>query len=198
MPAVSGEMVDWWFDWHPRAAVRYRVWHPKAHIDNALEAPSQTAAKRHWGAVHHPVEDIGTGTIHARIEFCAPTELGFSSDALADPRVATIVCGLVGDDRMPVRHSIMAHVFLRHGQGVTLRSRFWLGAAIRPRLPGLLADPAARLLNRPAVRRRVVTAETTEALALHCAEEFTNLGWLLPELYVRFADGGAAAVHGGS
>ncbi len=183
MPGVSAEMVDWWFDWHPREAVRYRIWHPLAHIDNRLEPPAAAGAKRHWGAVHHPVEDIGTGAIRARIEFCAPTELGFSTDALADPAVATMVCGFVGDDRLRMRHSVMAHVFLREEAGVVLRSRFWLGAAIGPYLPKPLARPAERLLNRRSVRRRVVPAEVPHALAVHCAEEFANLGSLLPELF---------------
>ena len=31
MPGVTAAMVDWWFDWHPRDPVRYRVWHPLAH-----------------------------------------------------------------------------------------------------------------------------------------------------------------------
>ncbi len=67
-------MVDWWFDWHPRDPLRYRVWHPAAHRSNSLELPRGDAApapgaKAHWGAVHHPVEDVGIGVVHARIAF---------------------------------------------------------------------------------------------------------------------------------
>ena len=71
-------MVDWWFDWHPRDPLRYRVWHPPAHSGNSVELPAAPGAKAHWGAVHHPVEDVGTGTVHARIAFVPPRELGFS------------------------------------------------------------------------------------------------------------------------
>lgn len=187
MPAVSGEMVEWWFDWHPRDPVRYRIWHPRAHSDNSIEQPAEPGAKAHWGAVHHPVEDVGTGTVHARIAFKRPTELGFSSDALDDPAVAAIVCGEVGDDRRRVRHSAMAHVFLRDGDAVVLRSHFWLGAKIRPYLPQPLADAAARLLNRPPVRRLALPSGLPPALATHCAEEYANLATLLPELHERFA-----------
>ena len=42
MPGVSAAMVDWWFDWHPREALRYRIWHPAAHRDNSLQ-PSPVA-----------------------------------------------------------------------------------------------------------------------------------------------------------
>jgi phloretin hydrolase len=184
MPSVSGAMVDWWFDWHPRDPLRYRVWHPLAHMDNSLEPPISAGAKAHWGAVHHPVEDVGTGMVHARIEFKAPVEMGMSTCALDDPRVATIVCGYAGDDRLRVRHSPMFHVFLCEGESVVLRSRFWLGAALRPYGP--LGGPAAHLLNRPFVRRRALPRRLPEALARHCAEEYANLGALLPELYGSF------------
>jgi hypothetical protein len=186
MPGVSAEMVDWWFDWHPREPLRYRVWHPLAHSDNSVEPAAVPGAKAHWGTVHHPVEDVGTGAVHARIAFVAPTELGFSTDALGDPAVATVVCGHVGDDRRHVRHSAMAHVFLAEGDGVVLRSHFWLGAAIRPYLPPLLATPAAAVLNRRRVRSLALPNGLAPALARHCAEEYANLASLLPELYALY------------
>ena len=187
MPGVTPEMVDWWFDWHPRDPLRYRIWHPAAHRSNRLEQPAARGAKAHWGTVHHPVEDVGTGLIHARIAFGAPTDLGFATDALDDPRVGTIVCGLVGDDRLHLRHSVMAHVWLNDGDGLLLRSRFWLGAVIRPDLPGVLGDGAGRLLNRALVRRRALPSDVPPALARHCAEEYANLAALLSELHARYA-----------
>jgi hypothetical protein len=187
MPRVNGEMVDWWFDWHPRESLRYRIWHPTAHRANVLREPSVAGAKAHWGAVHHPVEDIGTGVVHARIEFKAPRQMGMSTDALEDRAVATIVCGEVGDDRLHVRHSSMFHVFLREGDGVVLRSHFWLGASIRPY--GALAAPGERLLNRALVRRVALPRGLPRALATHCAEEYSNLAALLPEVYERFGPG---------
>ena len=185
MPGVSAEMVDWWFDWHPRDPERYRIWHPTAHFDNSLDPPTARGAKAHWGAVHHPVEDVGTGTVHARIEFLAPTEFGFSTDALDDPAVGTIVCGLVGDDRKRLRHTAMAHVFLNDGDGLVLRSHFWLGARIRPYLPAPLAGPAAAALNRRAVRDLSLPRGIAPALGRHCAEEYANLARILPDLYAR-------------
>jgi hypothetical protein len=187
MPAVTAEMVEWWFEWHPRDPMRYRIWHPQAHRDNSLEDPATPGVKAHWGATHHPVEDVGTGMVHARICFKRPIELGFSTDALEDPAVATIVCGEVGDDRRRARHSAMAHVFLREGDGVVLRSQFWLGALIRPYAPPPLAGAAARALNNRAVRRLALPAGLPRALAMHCAEEYANLATLLPELHGRYA-----------
>ncbi len=184
MPGVTAEMVDWWFDWHPREAIRYRIWHPKAHRENSIEEPARPGERPYWGTVHHPVEDVGLGVVHARIEFVAPSRIGFSSDFLADERVASIVCGYAGDDRRHVRHTPMVHVFLNEPGGVLLRSRFWLGAALAPYGP--LGALGGRLMNRPAVRRRAMPAGIPRALARHCAEEYANLGALLPELYGRF------------
>ena len=197
MPRVTPEMVDWWFDWHPRDPLRYRVWHPAAHESNglepALEAALEPGAKPFWGTVHHPVEDVGVGMAHARIEFVRPTQIGFSTEALDDPRVGTIVCGWAGDDTRRVRHTPMVHVFLREGngmrgEGVVLRSRFWLGAALRPYLPGALGNALGSVINRPIVRSRAMPDGLPRKLANHCAEEFANLATLLPELHERYGD----------
>ncbi len=187
MPDVTGSMVDWWFDWHPREAIRYRIWHPSAHKDNALEVPAAPGAKPFWGAVHHPVEDIGTGVVRARIAFLAPSAYGFSTDTLGDPNVATIVGGYVGDDTRRAWHSIMTHVFLQEDEGLVLRSRFWLGARVIPMLPGPLARPIGRVASLPAVRRRTLPHDLAPSLAHHCVEEYSNLAALLPELHARFA-----------
>jgi DAPG hydrolase PhiG domain len=186
MPGVTAEMVEWWFDWHPHSPNRYRLWHPLAHRDNSIEPAAVPGVKPHWGAVHHPVEDVGTGVVRARIAFLPPSAIGFSTDALDDPRVATIVCGYIGDDTRRLRHSVLAHVFLAEKEGLTLRSHFWLGAAVRPYLPSALAAPIAAMVNNRFVRRLSLPADLPRSLATHCAEEFANLAALLPELYSRF------------
>ncbi|HEY2719069.1 MAG TPA: hypothetical protein VGI52_05520 [Solirubrobacteraceae bacterium] len=196
MPLVRGEMVDWWFDWHPRQSLRYRAWHPKAHRSNSLDSPAGGAAsgasgaKAHWGAVHHPVEDVGVGLVHARIAFQRPSAMGLPGDQLENPDVSTIVCGYVGDDRRRVRHTPMFHVLLRDGDGVVLRSAFWLGAAVRPY--GALGAVGERLLNNRVTRRATLPAALPRALANHCAEEYANLATLLPELFERFGQRSAA------
>lgn len=189
MAGLSAEMVDWWFDWHPCESLRYRIWHPSAHLANSLQLPAVPAAKAHWGAVHRPVEDVGVGVVRARIAFQRPTAMGLPRDCLGDEDVATIVCGYVGDERRHLWHTPMFHVFLRAEDGLVLRSHFWLGAAIRPY--GLLGTPGALLLNNRFLRRASLPAKLPRALATHCAEEYTNLAALLPELYARFGGTGA-------
>ena len=187
MPDVTGEMVDWWFDWHPHDPVRYRIWHPLAHESNSVEPAAEAGEKPYWGTVHHPVEDIGIGTVHARIAFHDPEVLGFAAGALHQPDVAAIVGGFAGDDRRRMQHTKMIHVFLRSNGGVVLRSRFWLGAALRPYAPSRSRTLPRGCSTGPTVRRRLVPAAAPRALARHCAEEYANLAAILPELYEQYA-----------
>lgn len=83
----------------------------------------------------------------------------------------------------------MAHVFLAGPEGVALRSHFWLGAAIRPYLPSPLASPIVAAVNNRLVRRLALPSNLPRSLATHCAEEYANLGVLLPELHERFGPG---------
>jgi hypothetical protein len=87
-----------------------------------------------------------------------------------------------------MQHSVMAHVFLEHPDGLVLRSRFWLGAAPRPDVPGMVGDTLGRLMNRPTFRRRLPLEEASRQLANHCAVEYARLAALLPELHDRFPE----------
>jgi hypothetical protein len=126
--------------------------------------------------------------VHARIAFKRPTELGMSSDM---PAGATVVGGFAGDDGRHIQHTLMVHVFIRSEAGLLLRSRFWIGAAIRPYGP--LGAPGALILNNRLLRRALIPKGVTRALAAHCTEEYANLAALLPELYERYGPGGEAA-----
>lgn len=188
MPEVTGEMVDWWFDWHADDPLRYRVWHPPAHVSNSVERPAARSDKPFWFTTHHPVEDIGLGVDRLRIDFLPPDRLGFSESALQRPGIATIVGGFAGDDSKRARHTRMVHVWLDDPStgGTILRSRFWIGSVLRPYLPTPVATPVSRLLNRPSMRRRLVPRKAPEVLAKHCAEEYTNLAAILPGLFAQY------------
>jgi hypothetical protein len=201
MPGLSAAMVDWWFGWHPHDALRYRVWCPRDHEGTGIDTGSAMSrrspgAKPFWGTTHFPVEDIGIGMRRLRIAFHRPSLLGFSGDVLDDPRVGTVVAGLSGDPKLRLQHSLMVHVFLNAPGGLVLRSHFWLGAVIRPDLPDRLADAAARLLNRPAVRARTIPARAPAGLADHCSREYAHLASILPEIHERF--GPASTTKGGT
>jgi DAPG hydrolase PhiG domain len=187
MPGVTGEMVEWWYTWNPRDPIRYQIWFPGAHDwTHEEEKGGPARAKRHWGVVNYPVEDIGLGMSSLRIEFAPPSQLGFSTDAVNDSRVGTIIAGLVGDVTARLQHTIMIHVFLNAADGLVLRSRFYVGAAIRLYAPKPIAALSASALNRPLFRRHIISSRAPRAMARHCAREYANLATLLPELYRRF------------
>ena len=130
---------------------------------------------------------MGVGTVHARIAFHPPEVLGFSAGRARRPDVAAIVGGFAGDDRRRMQHTKMIHVFLRTGDGVVLRSRFWLGSALRPYAPDLIAarsrgsstaPPCAGAWSRRTCPRR------SRATARRSTR---TSGALLPELYEQFA-----------
>lgn len=188
MPDLTPEMVDWWFDWHSRRSDRYRVWHPVAHFGNGFVPATSPGKKPSWGVVNFPDEDVGDGRMTITAEFQSPREFGFKDDYLEDPEVGTILCARVGDRWMT--HTDMAHVFLREGDGLRLRSRFWVGLRVRPRLPGPLSvaeGPLQALASRSIVRGFAIPEGVAPGLARHCAEEYTNLNAVLPGLFERFS-----------
>lgn len=190
MPGVTSEMVEWWFTWNARDPIRYQIWYPGAHEWTHQEdkvGPAQ--AKRHWGVVNYPVEDVGLGMRGLRIEFAPPSQLGFSTDAVDDPRVGTIIARFVGDMAARLQHTLMIHVFLNAAEGLVLRSRFYMGGAIQLYAPEFIATLSAAALNRALFRRFVISSRAPRALARHCSREYADLGALLPELYRRFHDG---------
>jgi phloretin hydrolase len=197
MPGVDGEMLDWWFEWHPHDPLRYRVWFPDAHADISFAPapPSREtgAAKPYWNTLNGPLEDIGLGMQRLRIRFLDPVAFGFPENVLRDPAVATIVCGVVGDERRRAWHTRLCHFARRTPEGVELRSRFWLGAELRLFSGSPLAAPVNRLLARPSLRRRLVPRRAPLAMARHCAAEFANLASLLPELHREYGQARGAA-----
>ena len=84
MPAVTGAMVDWWFDWHPRDPLRYRVWHPLAHVSNRLEPPpaprEEVDADEREGEQHRDQDELDRPAAH---------------DAVTDPDEAGCTLGEV-------------------------------------------------------------------------------------------------------
>ncbi|MHB8490636.1 MAG: DAPG hydrolase family protein [Solirubrobacteraceae bacterium] len=188
MPGVTGDMLDWWFAWHPHDAIRYRVWYPGAHAGISIDPAAVKELKPYWGTVHHPVEDIGLGVQHLRIRFLDPVSFGFPQGVLHAPRVSTVVCGLAGDDRRRVWHTRMCHFARSVDTGIELRSRFWIGSELRLLSSARIAEPVNRVLGLPAVRRRAIPRRAPLAMARHCAAEYANLAALLPVLHARYGD----------
>lgn len=189
LPGVTPEMIEWWADWHPQRDDRYRAWHPQEHFGNRVLPGATNQEKSYWGAVIFFDEDVGDGRSQLRTEFTSPLGFGFSRRPFAHPEVKVIISARVGDAVMT--HTDMAHVFIEQGDGLVLRSRFWIAEHVRPRLPGPLVgaeDFGENLASRKFVRDLAVPDGIGPAVARHGAEEYTQLGQILPGLYERFGD----------
>ena len=189
LPGVSAEMIEWWADWHPLRDDRYRAWHPAEHFGNRILPGATVQEKPYWGAVIFFDEDVGDGRSQLRTEFTSPLGFGFSHQPFGHPEVKVIISARVGDAIMT--HTDMAHVYLEEGDGLVLRSRFWIAEHVRPRLPGRLVaaeDIGENLASRKFVRDLAVPDGIGAAVARHGAEEYAQLGEILPGLYERFAN----------
>jgi DAPG hydrolase PhiG domain len=141
MPGVASEMVDWWYTWNPRDPIRYQIWFPGAHDWTHEEEKGGSASEAPLGSCQ--LSGRGHRTWHEQPPHRVrpAITLGFSTDAIDDPRVGTIIAGLVGDMTVHLQHTIMIHVFLNAADG---RSRFYIGAAITgssPAAPRPTASP---------------------------------------------------------
>lgn len=172
MPAITAEMIQWWFWWHAKDSLRYQVWYPGEHIGIKyhpknkayFEQPEIPAFSPN---THCPVERIGGITIPLRIDFVTPEEFGFSRQIMKDNNIPEIVCGHVGAFNNIVRHTEMAHIFKQTDNGLFMISRFWLG----------------NLIKNPLLRKLIITENMAKGMAEHCAVEYRNLCEILPILY---------------
>ena len=186
MPGVTAEMVDWWFDWHPRDPLRYRVWHPAAHRSNRVEQP---ATRRREGALGDRAPSR-RGRRHRRRPR-ADRVLRADRARLLDRRARRPARR---HDRLrPRRRRPAARPPLGDGARLAARRR-----RARPAQP-LLARRGAAARPPGRARRRGARGSSTgrscaaarcptgcrRQLARHCAEEYANLAALLPELHAR-------------
>ncbi len=177
MPAITPEMIEWWFWWHPQADERYQAWFPGEHYgisyakkDRAYFRQASRPAFR--SNTQFPVERIGNMKMPLRIDFVDPEAFGFCKDRMEKNDIPLIVCGHVGAFRGLIRHTEMAHIFKETEDGLLLISRFWIG----------------KTLKNPLLRKLILTEETAGAMAEHCCLEYRNLAEILPALYAEEKD----------
>ncbi|MCX8172375.1 MAG: hypothetical protein N3D09_02020, partial [Archaeoglobaceae archaeon] len=89
MPKVTIEMLYWWFSWHSREGIRYRIWYPERHFDVYTDPT---------GLIHYVTEDIGIGEQKLIIKFITPLEFGFDYEKLKSINFEknAIICAKVG------------------------------------------------------------------------------------------------------
>ena len=191
-PGATAEMVDWWFEWAQREEdIRYKIWYPGAHYAMSQRptegAPAYENAQPYWGKSRFPVEDVGVGVAQLRLDFVAPSEFGF--DEL--PAGSTMLAVRVGLPNGLLKTTDMIHYVRAVEGGVEMRSRFWIAREFEAMAGGV--GFAAVLADNPILKRRLVPKNLARELALHCANEYSQLASFLPELFEQYGPESSAA-----
>lgn len=194
MPSITGEMIDWWFWWNPQNPLRYKIMYPQAHFGTGLGIDIQTFLKksgtyhkRLWNTTTYPVEDIGAGKNHFTMHFVPPEKFGFDTSQFKNANVATVICGITGSVKNKLKqHAFMCQFVRRINNGVEIRSRCWIGHTIL--VNGIKEQSILnQLVNKKIIKKRIISREIGQTYCMHCAQEYSNLAEILPELYSTYA-----------
>ncbi len=180
MPQVTPAMWHWWFGWHGDDNLKYKLWHPHAHI-SAQWRDNIVGRQEYIDRVSLVEEYIGPSLEKLAIQFKRPSSIGLP-DFGDDSTEALYVVAVVGVPNAPIDFSRLIHQVRTTPTGSEMRSRFWLGGEyITPR-----GDQFFGKLAAPTMRRvRKIPEQFASDLLTHCAEEMTHLSTFLPKLYAE-------------
>lgn len=186
MPGVNAEMWDWWFGWHSLSSARYRLWHPLAHRRSQIAEDRRhlpPGRARYINNVSAVDEYIGSQMTKLAIGFVEPKTFGLRQEIV--DKLGTAICATVALRSQHLEHGQLIHMVENTSEGCIMRSRFHLGQ-FRSQLN--FAGPVFTfLINRPRVRRKLVSDEIGLALLRHCFEEMHHLAGILPSLHASFS-----------
>lgn len=186
MPNVTPAMWDWWFAWHGSEALRYKLWHPRAHVDVGWK-DGRGDLEHYVGRTSHVVEYIGSTRLSGAIRFVAPSSLGIDETAL-EASGAVAICARIGPADMPLEAGWLLHHIRPVPGGSEMRSYFWLGGRhLASRSGGAFSSG---LLRRTAKLFPKATSVPAVELLVHCAQEMNHLAGILPDVYEAFGPGG--------
>ena len=189
-PEATGEMIDWWFAWHPLEDLRYRIWYPPQH-GGIMVSPDRRARllddsipmrERNWGVIHHVTENTNCGMEHVTIHFMSPQEFGFDMNEYHEPNVCAFaggqgwsVAAVNEDGKVVTAPAIMCHIFRMTDEGLEHRTRFWLGWRFSHGKPEVSIPEGVQ-----------IPSAAIQGLARHNVCEFTRFRDFLPRIYKEF------------
>lgn len=182
MPGVTPAMWDWWFGWHGSEAQRYRLWHPKAHVDVGWK-DGRDDLRHYVGRISHIEEYLGSESKKGAICFLPPSRLGLDEQRLAD-RGEVAICARIALQNSPIKAGWLLHHVRPVAGGAQMRQRMWFGGdnvSIGDD-PGPLGKALGFVL-RLAVK--YMQPDPADMLT-HAAQEMAHLATFLPELYQSF------------
>jgi hypothetical protein len=176
MPGVTPQMWAWWFGWHGSDSLRYKLWHPRAHV--SAQWSDGAGDGSYVGRTSLVGEYLGSAFSRPAIQFVEPLVVGLGG--VGDDDVA--ICARLGSSDIPVDIGWLVHHVRATPGGAEMRSRFWMGGRhVSLRKGNRLADAAIR----PVAARQLPRPRD---LMVHCAQEMNHLAGFLPALYDRFAE----------
>lgn len=184
MPGVAPEMWAWWFAWHGHDPLRYKLWHPQAHLHVAW-ADGGGDTGRYVGRTSRVIEYVGAQRLHLTISFVPPRTLGIDEARLA-AQGEVAICARAGFDHTPLDTGWVVHHVRPTAQGCEMRSRFWAGGR-HVHLRGLtLGRIGEAVTQRMARLVQPIRPQQAADLLVHCAQEMAHLATILPALHERF------------
>lgn len=188
MPGVTGAMFEWWMGWHYMEAQRYKLWHPRAHMDNRTREmrgdDTSLSDREKYMTTHYVTEYIGNHLDNIAITFFDPRKLFGDTADLGAGGTTALVCGRVDLQRAPITVGWLIHQIREGESGCEMRSRFWLG---RPEVSGSKSnDPRNWLLRSRLFQRLALPANLGHDMVVHCAMEMNHLASFLPELHAVY------------
>ena len=187
----TGEMLQWYFGWHPLDPFRYTIWDPYDHYGLTITDeerawilnPETTLLQKCQGVNHYVDESLIPGTEPGllKIGFTDPAILGYDASKIGTEACSFIVTAnvdIITPEGVPNFPVVMLHMARDTEQGCELRSRFWMGYHIVDGRGTLAAPPAMIEELKPII----------ENLQQHNFFEFTNLADILPALYAEEKD----------
>lgn len=184
MPNVTPAMWEWWFAWHGDNAQKYKLWHPRAHVDVSW-ADGKGNIGEYVGRTSQVVEYIGSTRLLGSIRFMPPGALGIDQGSLAE-KGEVCICGRIGPVTPAVDAGWLVHHIFPVVGGSQMRSYFWLsGPHIAARNGNSLATATIRAAAKVAPAATQVPATD---LLVHCAQEMSHLASILPKIYAEFGE----------
>ncbi len=190
MPEVTPAMWRWWFAWHGHDPLRYKLWHPQAHLHVAW-ADGQGDLGRYEGRVSRVVEYVGAQRLRLTIAFVPPRTVGIDEARLA-AQGEVAICARCGFDHTPLDTGWVVHHVRPTAQGCEMRSRFWAGGR-HVHVRGLPLGRLGEAITQRAARLvQPIRPQQAADLLVHCAQEMAHLAAILPALHARFGTPEAA------
>lgn len=182
----NGEMLQWYFAWHPLDSLRYSIWDPYDHYGLTISEedrarildPHTSLSEKCRNVTHYVNESLLPGTEPGlgTISFKDPVEMGYDSSLINSDACSFIVTANVEvatPEGMPNFPVVMLHMAQDRPYGCILKSRFWMGYQIENGCGILKASPEMVEMIKPVFWD----------LQQHYFFEFTNLAEILPVLY---------------